>query len=401
MSRDFDDFEPENDSQRGGAVFNRVCSAFIESVDEENGTISLSFEDFIGTRSVELSFDYICATGPGWFRFMPCIGDKVLLGFRPNNDVEILRYKAISYPELAERAREGNPPFVFRRLKSGEFEIMSKGSAEIWGSKLGKLHLAGGLSSIDLDRVSNSIVHSAAIHTVQAGDSEIRFGAVRRPNPFKTTEDASTLLGIPDREHRVTLYQTVAGIARKAYESTIGRVLDYVPGIPTGIFTKRLHPVTSQPLAADIQIFTADGIQSVRLRTDELGNTQLDLPATATEGFRMIMALGQVALEALKIKLSATTTAELSGTTEAKVSSSVVVNIVAPQVNLGANPIAPVALAIPMEARIAVLEATVNALGTSFLAHQHPALSPAPPPVFAPIVPAVTPVGSTTVKVTP
>jgi hypothetical protein len=400
--RDFEDFSPELDSQYGGTVFNRICSAFIESVDDENGTVALSFEDFIGTRgNVELPFAYISSIGPGWFRFMPSIGDRVLVGFRPNDTVEILTYKAVSYPELAQRSADANPPFIFRKLRSGEFELMSKGYAEIWGSKAGKLHLAGGLAFIDLERTSNSIVYNALMHAAKSEGSEHRFGSVRRANPFKTTEDESALVpGLADKEVKTTLVQSIAGISMKLYEATIGKVLDYTAGIPAGIFTPRLHPNSGQKLTADINIYTADGIQSVRFRTDELGNARVDLPATAVDGFRLLMALGQFTLEALKVQVTATTEVQLTGTTKAELASPVVANVTAPQVNLGTAPNLSVGLGEPIEARLAALELALNTFVTTYNAHlASPTNSPASPAI--PVIPPVTPTGSLTVKVTP
>lgn len=402
MGRDFDDFDPESDSQRGTRMFDRVCSAFIESVDEDNGTVTISFEDFIGTRSVELSFAYISAIGPGWFRFMPSIGDRVLCGFRPNSQVEILAYKAVSYPELKERAADGNPPFIFRKLKSGEFEAMSSGFAEIWGSKLGKLHLAGGLASIDLDRTSNSIVHSAGMHRVSVDESETRFGAVRRTNSLKTTEDEATLApGVPYKEHRTSLSASIGGVATKLYEATFGKVLDYVAGLPSGLFTPRMHTGTAQPLRADIKIYTADGIQNVRIQTDEAGNTQVDLPASAVTGFKMVTALGSQIFEALNIKHTATQVAEFTGLAQAKVSSPVVVNVVSPMVNLGTDsPPYSVGLAEIIEARLGAIEAKFNAHVLLYNLHIHTGLGLNPTvAVDTPIIPNPTPTGSATVKV--
>ena len=302
--RDIYDFDPENRAQRGENVFTRVCAGFIDSIDTKNGTAIITLEDFVGSRSsVVLSCDYISSVGPGWFRFMPSKGDKVLCGFRPNNEIEILRYKTISYPQFAQFAEDANPPFVFRELKSGEFEIMSVGYAEIWGSKLGKLHLAGGLATIDLDRDSAQISHSAALHYLNSDTSEFRFGSIRRTNPFKTAPDTSQVApGVANKEYKVTLLQNISGVYKTLYDATIGKVMDYVAAPIAGLFTPRLHSTTGQALSADINIFTVDGVQKVRIQVDEMGNTQVDLPATATDGFRLITAIGSLIFKALKIE---------------------------------------------------------------------------------------------------
>lgn len=397
--RDYEDYSPELDSNNGERLFSRICAGFIEAVDEENGTVSLSFEDFIGTRnSIELSCDYISSVGPGWIRFMPSIGDKVLVGFRPNNEVEILRYKAISYPQLAQAAADSNPPFVFRTLRSGEFEAMSSGYAEIWGSKSGKLRLAGGLVSIELDMPSNSNVQQAAIHRLTANGSDLRFGSVRRPNPFKTTEDeSSTVPGVADQEFRVTLFQSISSLATKLFDATFGKVMDYTAAAPSGVFTPRLDADIGQNLAADVNIYTTDGIQSLRFQADVLGNMRVDLPATATDGLRIVAALGTVMLNALSLKLAATQDVDISGTTGVTIRSPSVVNLGT------SSPAYSVGLAEAITARIAALEAKFNAHVTVFNLHEHPtaAVGPPSPPIIpdTPFVPSPAPLGSVVVKV--
>jgi hypothetical protein len=330
--RDFDgDF---SDSQRGENVFNRIVAGFVESVDELNGKVVLRFEDFVGLRgSVELSFDYISSVTAGWIRFMPSIGDRVLCGFRPNNAVEILRYKALSYSQMAEFAANADPPFIFRQLKSGEFEIMSAGFAEIWGSKKGKLHLAGGLASIDLERDINQITHNAVLHRMISDGSEIRFGSIRRPNPTKNKEDEAMSGGFPQKEYKISLSQKVAGLATKLYDFTVGKVLNST----LGVFSSEKHPDTNQDLRADIKLYTVDGIQSVKIRVDQLGNVRVDLPATAAEGFKFVTALGKVVLEALEVDVKASTDVKIEGTVSVQLKSSVKVSIDAPMIEVGGN----------------------------------------------------------------
>lgn len=329
--RDHHDFEEDSQSQRGENVFTRICVGYIGSVDEENGVISVDLEDFIASRPVELSFSYFSGVGPGWFRFMPSKGDKVLLGFTPTNKAEVLAYKPISYAQMAQFARDANPPFIFRKLKSGEFEIVSSGYAEIWGSQLGKLHLSGGLASIDLDRATTTITHNAATHFMTSDTSELRFGAVRRNNPLTPNQDQATIApGVTMREHFVKLVQGISGVYTKLYEATIGRVMDYTPGLPAGVFSPRLGSQVGLPLRADINIYTEDGVQKVRLQIDDAGNAQLDLPASAASGFKMISTIGTYLFQALNIQMQASGEADISGALKVKISSGVQVDIEAP-----------------------------------------------------------------------
>lgn len=334
--RDIDDFDSNNMVQRGENVFTRICTGYIDSVDELNGTVIVSMEDFIGVRgSVELSFDYVSSVGAGWIRFMPSIGDKVLCGFRPNNQIEILRYKAISYSQMAQFAADSNPPFLFRTLKPGEFELMSVGYAEIWGSRSGKLHLAGGLATIDLDAPTNQNTQNAILHTFISPDgTQFNLGAIRRVNPLKTTLDNSEIApGIPNKEYKITLIQSIAGVAQTLYDATVGKVMDYA----AGVFTPRIAPDTGLNLIADINYYTPDGIQKIQIRADEGGNLRMDLPATATDGLRIISTLGSLLANMLNVKLTAAAEMDLVAGAQLNISSSVAVHIDAPLITAGGN----------------------------------------------------------------
>lgn len=336
MARDNFDYDPELETQRSENVFSRVCTGYIGSIDTQNGVAIVDFEDFIGSRdSVDLTFDYISSVGPGWFRFMPCIGDKVLIGFTPANEAVILRYKSINYSQMSQFAADSNPPFVFRQLQSGEFEIMSSGYAEIWGSVTGKLHLAGGLASIDLDRQTSTITHSAATHQINSDQSSILLGTIRRNNPLTPNSDVAFLSpGISLREYAVNLFQNVAGVYSKLYAATFGRVMDYTPGAPQGVFTPRLSTQSGLPLSADVNIYTSTGVQQVRMQIDDLGNCQVDLPASAAQGFNLISAIGTYLFKALNIQIQAASQLTLSGALKVSISSGVQVDIEAPLVTV-------------------------------------------------------------------
>jgi hypothetical protein len=316
------DFDAAWQAQRGENVFSRVCAGYIDSIDTENGVVIVALEDFIGSRpNVELSFDYISSVGPGWFRFMPQIGDKVLCGFRPNNELEILRYKSVSYSNMAQLAADANPAFLFRQLNPGEFEIMSKGLAGVWGSADGILSLTGGLAEIDLTSSTNQITYNATLHYWTGDNSELHFGTIRRNNPLTIYMDESdSAPGIPNKEIYTNLVQNIAGLTQILFNSTIGQVMDYTPAIPQGVFTPRLSPDTGEPLAADVNLYTADGIQQIEFRADQLGNMRLDMPSSAVYGLNIVASLSPLMAKFLSIDLSAVDSAAISGATAASLS---------------------------------------------------------------------------------
>jgi hypothetical protein len=338
--RDFFEFDETNFPNSGESNFTRICVGFVDAVDEDNGTVSIALEDFPAQRNgIELTFPYISSVSAGWFRFIPSRGDRVLVGFRPSNEMVILGYKAISYAQYAEFAAAANPPFLFRKLRSGEFEIMSSGYAEIWGSNKGLLHLAGGLCSIDLDPATNQISQSAALHYLLANQSsEFRFGSQIRTNPLSVYPDINSYApGVPFQEYRIALYQSFSALQLPMYDASIGNVYDYIPGVPTGVFTPRLHPTTKLPLVADINIYTKEGVQKVRFTADSVGNVEVDMPSSAVDGFRLLAALGSVIVNALNINLTAAAQVTITGATKVSITSATEVDVTAPQININGD----------------------------------------------------------------
>lgn len=322
-----------NEGQRD-AVFNRLVSGIITSVDEDTGLVSVRFEDFVGQRNdVELSFDYFSRVGPGWMRWMPSIGDRILGGFRMDDSFEMLRYAPVNYSQYTQFAADANPPFIFRKLKSGEFEIMSSGYAGIWGSKNGHLSISGGLATIDLDRDSTQITTNALLHYDISDTSFMRFGNIRRPSLTTPGDNEATTFGFPDKEYAVSLSKRIGLVTTKLYECTIGRVVDYT----LGIFTNRLQTSTGQPLRADMRIYTVDGVQSIRFQADQLGNIRVDLPVTAVDGLRLVSAASKLIVENLATSISSTTTMEIEGRVDVTIKSNVHVSLDAPLVSLGGS----------------------------------------------------------------
>lgn len=331
--RDYDSTEHPLLNHDSEAVFNRIVSGRISSVDTKSGKVSIRFEDFVGFREdVDLSFDYFSSVNAACIRFMPSIGDKVICGFRMDNSLEILRYKPTSYEQLTQFAEDANPPFLFRELKSGEWEIASKGFASIYASVRGLLKLSGGLADIELDRDTNQITSNGVLHHTKSDVSEIRFGSQRRDtNPLSLREVTNTdLTGFHEKEFYMKLAKNFVAYTKNLAEVFIGNVADAAGTI----FFNRFHPDTGQDLVADVKIYTDDGIQNVRLRTDKLGNTRVDLPLTAIDGFRFLCTTGKIITEALSTEIKSTTTTTIDSNIETIVKSSVKVTLQAPLVEV-------------------------------------------------------------------
>jgi hypothetical protein len=208
----------------------RLIVGRIENVDEELGTIEVSYISQEGFKSFNIPHPHFGADS--WIRAMPELGSYVLIGtsqynqfpeiiklFDPSERVRIalnhiLEIKPDADPnnpkemmpvDRISRASAGRPDGrPFRKLRQGEMEIMGRGKSSIWLSRRGQLLEKASVARrlIDSDR---SMIQDWAVGHEKLGidaylknclwDSEY-FGVVRRPPDDPTDLPLGTLLNV-------------------------------------------------------------------------------------------------------------------------------------------------------------------------------------------------------------
>lgn len=194
----------------------RLIIGQIDLVDEDNGTVVISYVSTEGQRTMNMPAPFFANNS--WIRGYPSEGSMVLLGITQNNQYpEILKVFDASEKvrmllndvseingdietttstqvKAFDRVRTAKAPpggLPFRKLRKGELEAMSSGKAFWWMSRYGDLTLKGGISYIQLDSENSLISSSSAGHACWGLDSKLTsledqhyFGVVRRPvNP--------------------------------------------------------------------------------------------------------------------------------------------------------------------------------------------------------------------------
>lgn len=194
----------------------RLILGQIDSIDEENGTILVSFLSQAGQRSFNVPAPHFSQNS--WIRAYPEEGSWVLVGVTQHtqqyeilkvfdvsektrlllnyasevgqvNDPATGKVKSDDRIALAKAPPGGSP---FRKLRSGEIEASSSGRAFWWLSKYGTAILKGGMARLELE--SNFVRGFAAGYSCQGLDSILTstykdssyFGVVRRPLDDKT-----------------------------------------------------------------------------------------------------------------------------------------------------------------------------------------------------------------------
>ena len=333
------------------AFMSRIQRAIIMDVNESNGTCTVSFDNTMGERpGVQLPF-YVHfgrknqRRKTAWQRFMPQPGDVVLVGFDSNSEARIVGYEALGYEQLSTiQDEEGK--FGFRDLKAGEFDQKSGGGAYLRGDAIGTLFLAGGMSSIALDKKNYEIRVNSGMVKETLGTSIFRRGVVKRtPIPFQSELPAKATVGVlpidklgPTSAVLGDLYEFTADIRAAAAPSSplsqkvvlfsLGNVLDpmlslpvvgdaYAAAGPLGIMKFKINPTANARML--LRIYDSVPITDTPVGTegplggsptrpfewgiDQLGNTFINVGALATNGFNLWSA-NQVSISSNMLHLA-------------------------------------------------------------------------------------------------
>lgn len=353
--RDRNPYErPAHESYRNvDAFLNRIQRAMIVDIDRSKGTCTVEFDSTPGERSgVNLPF-YVHASVPGkrsktaWSRFMPQVGDMVLVGFDSNSIVRIVGYDMLSYETITNIQNEEGK-FGWNDLKSGEFDVKSSGGAYIRGEATGLLYLAGGMTSIQLDKKNQEIRKTAPTIKETSNMCSFRRGIVKRsPAPFMPEATAKATKGIlpippgvpgaaidpvlPDvYEFTVDLRGSVtpsSPISMPIAFLSIGNVMNPDLSTPAGdaygvgplAFEKfvinpvanarfffRIYdsiPISDTPIGTPGPALGGTPVRPFELGIDQLGNTYINVGALALQGFNVWSSNG-ISLSGNKVCIS-------------------------------------------------------------------------------------------------
>lgn len=315
--------------------FGRIQKAVITDVNEETGTCSIAWESTPGERrQVNLPF-YVHFSTKGkrrksaWQRTMPQAGDLVLVGFDSNSTARIVGYDSLGYDQL-KNIQDEEGKFGFQDLKAGEFDQKSSGGAYYRGDALGTLFLAGGMTSLTLDKKNYELRVNSGLTKETLGTSTFRRGVVKRsPLPFQPELPAKAGLGVlpfdklgPASAVAGDLYEFTADLRAAAAPSSplaqkialfsLGNVMDpflslpvvgdaYAAASAAGIMKFKVNPTSNARLLlriydsvplVDTPIGTEGPVggtvaRPFELGVDQLGNAYINVGGLATHGLNI------------------------------------------------------------------------------------------------------------------
>jgi hypothetical protein len=120
-----------------------------------------------------------------WGRYIPQVGDMVLVGIAPNRKVHILGYSAVYYKDFDIQDEDsidvggiGWGTVAGREVKPGDWDFKSSRGSYLY---LGDRAVIGSTSCKSIyNQSTNDITNTALIIVNNASASDIRYGAVRR-----------------------------------------------------------------------------------------------------------------------------------------------------------------------------------------------------------------------------
>ena len=177
-------------------LFNSIHRARVNEVYTDRGTVSVILEKVAFSAEVTIPLlglsvpygsvqDQTNYKNASWGRYIPQVGDLLLVGFSSSGDVYALGYSAIFYEglDLGDVANESTGGIGWgetsaKTLKPGDWDFRSARNASLY---LGdKATIASGPYSIDLNQATDDITVNVPLLIGNLGSSKVLIGAVER-----------------------------------------------------------------------------------------------------------------------------------------------------------------------------------------------------------------------------
>lgn len=303
------------------------------------------------TDSQEESLDFDGATGPdtsrvphpmlspnSWIRALPESGARIIVStVEPERRRATLSYYSRMVSEYIQRYNDGAG--LYRPLKEGEWELMSPGVAQVFGTSKGRLYLRGGPIQHQLDPVklrmrSRAPTYKRELHRNLDDklENEERFGVVvRHKSPDKKnrwiqvplvgeTQEKDYRGDAKTRSFAIEYLRKFGRDGTSLVDIRQGDVFD-----ETGTQIKMAQ--TNKPLRHMAHYYNVDASEKLSVEIDERNNavvqtpgTQLQVLATqATLSARLAVLEIQTSSD---IRINSNTTVNIRGNNTARIAGS-------------------------------------------------------------------------------
>lgn len=236
------------------ALFSAIHRARVSEIHIDKGTVTLSLESVVYTQEVtmpllglsappDLTSDAPVADfkSASWGRYIPQVGDVLLVGFDMNGTLYSLGYASIFYRgfNLADEGLEDQGGISWgesseKRLKPGDWDFKSARESSLYLGN--QARLASGQNSFSLNRDTGDIIVNTPLLSEQIGVSTFRYGAVRRTVlPTDTSESYiyTSRLGTIAQESTQSVKWLGTPLGSVLAHHSIGDVVEQTSGVYT------------------------------------------------------------------------------------------------------------------------------------------------------------------------
>lgn len=285
----------------------RPSQAYLDSISPLDETAVAT--DFGAGRVIQVS--HLAMGLRSWLRYMPEEGSAAVLTQRSETAAPEILYYSNSKASVKVRAyleKKGH----YRPLQPGEFELSSKGFAQVYASKRGSLHLRGGVVTGWLSQDQQEVGFRGATHRRLLHDyhhdsalsGEERFGVVWRKGGTHDKRLYVRKGGDFAREYTRNL--RFSGSPRDLVKYQEGHVIDE--------FGEEVLSPIRTPLRVYGRWFNKNGNGSLTQSVDEQGNVWWRTPDTADTGWTFQIPAGNMRMEVgEKVQIGARSDIELTG----------------------------------------------------------------------------------------
>jgi len=198
--------------------YNRILVGSVVSVSYLTNRVTLSIPEITSDVVAPIAYPFVSlASG---IRFLPRVGDSVLVGFGTQITPRILGYYLDDQQHQANLDLSRRGQCWYRSLEPGDIVIYSgSGETELFLSNSGLLRIGSGVNILSLDSLRRSIEGVCGSFNM----STLNGVSVAGGNPVRTLPSSNIPQVIPNM---VALELAIQGMTGKVVEMKAGNVLD-------------------------------------------------------------------------------------------------------------------------------------------------------------------------------
>jgi len=333
------------------ALFRAIHKARVTVVNVEAGTVQVQLEKVPYTTEATMPLlgmslppSQTSTREPGfkdssWGRYIPQVGDILLVGFGSDGTLHSLGYSALFYRGLdyGEKANEDTGGLnwgetIGKRMKPGDWDFKSARNSNLYLGDRAKL--SSGANSITVNKPSSDITIVSPLLIDRAVVSESRFGAVRRRVLPTDSEEKAIYSSMGSQAQERT------AVVRWNNSTPTGGILteqssgDVIEDSATGSairLSSQSQPVRRYFLANDVSGATVAYEETV----DVMGN--YEVASTMATNFTWDTVLSSWEISNLSTKIESTSTFEVTCDSTMTLTGNGGVVIDGSSIKLGAN----------------------------------------------------------------